>query len=79
MSKLKRYYVVPCDNQGTLTDSEGNPPPRDRTWDVMDRVTGSSVFINCYTRKEARAEAARRNAENDSTGIRNGDIGVSPE
>ena len=59
----KRFFVVPCDNCGALTDSEGNPPPRDRTWDVIDRTTDAVVFANCYTRTEARKEAARLEAE----------------
>ncbi len=55
---MKRYRVVPCDNDGTLADSDGNPPPRDRTWDVVDE-NGTVVSANNYTRREARDECAR--------------------
>lgn len=74
MSKQKRYYVVPCDNDGTLTDSDGKSPPRDRTWDVIDRTTGACVYGNSYTRAEARAEAARLNSSSPDDS--NGGIGV---
>lgn len=78
----KRFFVQPCDNDGSLTDSDGKPPPRDRTWDVIDRVTNQAVFINCYTRKEARDDAARRNAElanGSSSDSKGKNIGVLPE
>lgn len=54
----KRYYVEPCDNQGSIDP----PPPRDRTWVVIDRQTGHTV-ASCDARKDARDEASRRNAE----------------
>lgn len=57
MPGKKRYYVAPLDNLGTVDP----PPPRDRTWCVMDRATGGTV-ADCETRTEARAEALRRNA-----------------
>lgn len=59
----KRYFVRPCDNLGTLTDSDGNLPPRDRTWDVVDRATGNVVASDYHSRILARAEAERRNKE----------------
>jgi hypothetical protein len=55
--KMKRYYVEPCDNCGTVTPA----PPRDRTWLVMDRQTGSQVSEH-DKRSDARAEAAQLNA-----------------
>lgn len=65
-SRRPRFYVAPCDNDGTLTDNDGNPPPRDRTWDVVDRNTNAVVYANSYTRREARVEADRLNQENPS-------------
>jgi hypothetical protein len=62
-SRRPRFYVAPYDNDDTLTDNAGNPPPRDRTWDVVDRDTNAVVYANCYTRREARVEADRLNQE----------------
>jgi hypothetical protein len=55
---MKRYYVEPCDNLGTVTP----PPPRDRTWLVMDRQTGQQV-AEFDSRILARHEAAQLNAK----------------
>lgn len=54
----KRYYVTPLDNLGTVDP----PPPRDRTWCVMDRETDGCVG-DYVTRAEARAEALRLNTQ----------------
>jgi len=52
----KRYYVEPVDNLGSVNP----PPPRDRTWAVMDRETGYTHSEH-DRRTDARAEAARLN------------------
>lgn len=50
----ERFGVDPCDD---VVDGEPT-----RTWDVIERVSGTCVG-NYATRAEARAEAKRRNAE----------------
>lgn len=52
----KRYYVCPLDNCGTVDP----PPPRDRTWTVIDRQTDGCVG-DFFTRTEARAYCAELN------------------
>lgn len=59
----KRYYVEPLDNCGTLDP----PPPRDRTWSVMDRGPNRDYdpphcFADYEKRADARTEADRLNA-----------------
>lgn len=59
MSK-KRYVVEPCDNCGSLSP----PPPRDRTWEVVDTHQGRrSVASGITSRILAREEARRLNEE----------------
>jgi hypothetical protein len=53
---VKRYFIEPCDNLGTVTP----PPPRDRTWIVMDRAT-KQQHSEHDRRIDARAEADRLN------------------
>lgn len=55
------YYVEACDNLGTLDP----PPPRDRTWIVMNRVTGHQHSEH-DRRADARAEANRLNTAKES-------------
>lgn len=60
---MKRYFIEPCDNLGTVTPA----PPRDRTWLVMDRQTGHQV-AEFDKRTNARAEAAcLNNAQKESS------------
>lgn len=58
----KRYYVRACDNDGSVDP----PPPRDRTWDVIDRETDGTVTADFYTRADARVEAAKLNANEEN-------------
>lgn len=52
-----RYYVDPCDNLDTLDP----PPPRQRTWLVLDRLQGGAQVAEYNTRREAREEVRRLN------------------
>ena len=57
-AKKKRFYVEPCDNLGSIQP----PPPRDRTWVVIDRSTAHTV-ASFDRRSDARAEATSLNNE----------------
>ena len=53
-SRPARYYVAPCDNGGTIDSG------RERTWSVVDRLTGRHVGDH-DTRDQARSDARARN------------------
>jgi hypothetical protein len=57
---MKRYYVRPCDEMGSIVDAMVSG--KDRTWDVIDRERGVAIS-NHRRRSDARTEAAERNAE----------------
>ena len=61
----KRYYVRACDNDDNLEPA----PPRNRTWDVIDRKTDGVVCSDLYTRAQARKEAARLNAKKEDDDV----------
>jgi len=54
---MGRYAVRPCDNLGTLPEAK-----RDRTWSVVDKVTGKEV-ADFDRRKDARELATEMNNE----------------
>jgi len=66
---MKRYYVAPVDNGGSL-----GPDRKDRTWGVFDRVTGGCV-LDADTRTAARREC---NERNESAGASTSPLATSP-